>query len=384
MTGGVEAVLGEHRRLLTQAGHDVRVLAGRGHATLVPELDSRHPEVEALYQALRGGDRDPETFGRLRDRISERLATHLADRELVIAHNVATMPFNLPLAAALAEGPCPVLHWVHDLAWLNPHYQGFHREGEPYELLRRPQPGAAYVAISEVRRRELEGLLGVEAEVIPNGIDFDQFLGIRSDSRMLLQAAGLDAADPLVLVPLRVTRRKRLELALEAAALLRRRFPNLRVAVSGPLGPHAGDNRDYQEQLFELRARLGLDDVVLFLHQLAPPGAPHPVDDATIADLYRVADVILLPSEAEGFGLPVIEAAAARAPLVCADIEVLREIGGAGIHLFSADAGAEGVALAITAALGEPLVAQRRRVADTYSWDRILPRIETAVERALA
>ena len=40
--------------------------------------------------------------------------------------------------------------------------------------------------------------------------------------------------------------------------------------------------------------------------------------------------------------------------------------------------------MAVTAALAEPLVAQRRRVADTYSWDRILPRIEAAVEKAIA
>ena len=384
VTGGVEAILGEHRRLLTRAGHDVQLLAGRGDATLVPELDSRHPEVEALYEALRRGQAEHSAFESLRERIKQKLAPLLADRDLVIAHNVATMPFNLPLAAALAGGPWPVLHWVHDLAWLNAHYRAFHREGEPYDLLHRAQPDAAYVAISEVRGRDLQQLLGVEAEVIPNGIDFDQFLGIRPATRSLLRAAGLDRADPLVLVPLRVTRRKRLELALEAAALLRERLPRLMLAVSGPLGPHAGDNRNYQQELFELRARLELDDVVRFLHEQAPAGAPHPVDDATIADLYRVADVVLLPSEAEGFGLPVIEAAAVRAPLVCTDLEFLREIGGAGIHAFPVGAGADSVAMAVTAALAEPLVAQRRRVADTYSWDRILPRIEAAVEKAIA
>ncbi len=383
VTGGVEAILGEHRRLLTRAGHDVRVLAGRGDATLVPELDSRHPQVEALYGALREGRRDLDAFHALRERIAERLAPLLADRELLIAHNVATMPFNLPLAAALTARR-PILHWVHDLAWLNQRYQGFHRDGEPYDLLHRAQPGATYVAVSEVRRRELEGLLGVEAEVIPNGIDFDQFLGVRPATRTLLTNAGLDGADPLILVPLRVTRRKRLELAIEAAARLRGGHPGLMVAVSGPLGPHAGDNRDYQDQLFELRARLRLDGVVRFLHEQAPPGSAHPVDDATMAELYRVADVVLLPSEAEGFGLPVIEAAAVRAPVVCRQIEVLREVGGIGLHTFPAEGGPEDVALAVEAALSQPLAQDRRRVAGTYSWDRILPRLEAAVERAIA
>ncbi|HEX6348192.1 MAG TPA: glycosyltransferase family 4 protein [Candidatus Dormibacteraeota bacterium] len=384
VAGGVEAILGEHRRLLALAGHDVLVLAGRGDATLVPELDSRHPEVEALYQALRAGEFDPAVFAELQERIRARLEPLLADRELVIAHNVGTMPFNLPLAAALADGTTPVLHWVHDIAWLNPRYEGFHREGPPYDLLHQAQPGAGYVVISEVRRRELQGLLGIDPEVIPNGIDLDQFLGVTSETRTLLREAGMDDADPLVLVPLRVTRRKRLELALEAAARLRPRFPGLGMVVTGPLGPHAGDNRDYWRELFELRARLALDDVVAFLHELAPKGAVHPVGPSTMAELYRISDVVLLPSDAEGFGLPVIEAAAVRAPIVCSDIEVLREIGGAGMHAFPAAGGAEAVAAAVTAALQEPIVEERRRVAATYSWDRILPRLEGAVERLLA
>jgi hypothetical protein len=46
VTGGVEAIMATHARLLREAGHDVRVIAGRGDAELVPEADSRHPEVE--------------------------------------------------------------------------------------------------------------------------------------------------------------------------------------------------------------------------------------------------------------------------------------------------------------------------------------------------
>jgi mannosylglucosylglycerate synthase len=384
VTGGVEGILGEHQRLLRAAGHDVVLVAGRGECLRIPELDSRHPEVEALYRALAAGTADRGAFTSLRDRILAALQPMLADRELVIAHNVGTMPFNLPLAAALGAVAKPVLHWVHDIAWVNDRYRDFQRDGEPYDLLHKPQPGAGYVAVSEVRRRQLRELLGVDPEVVPNGIDFDQFLGVGPATRDLLRRAGLDAADPLVLVPLRVTRRKRLELAITAAGRLRHRHPGLMVAVSGPLGPHAGDNRAYWTELFELRARLGLDGVVRFLHELNPEGGKHPVSDAMIAELYRLADVVLMPSESEGFGLPAIEAAAVRVPLVCSDLDVLREVGGPGMHTFSADGGPYAVAEAVEAALAVPLAADRRRVAGTYGWDRVLPRIETVVEKALA
>ena len=78
--------------------------------------------------------------------------------------------------------------------------------------------------------------------------------------------------------------------------------------------------------LLRQRSRLGLDGVVSFLHELAGPDGEHPVDDRTMAELYRMADLVLLPSESEGFGLPVLEAGLIRAPLVCADIPVLREV----------------------------------------------------------
>src|SRR5262249_30941727 len=47
-----------------------------------------------------------------------------------------------------------------------------------------------------------------------------------------------------------------------------------------------------------------------------------------LAAVYRWAAVLVLPSESEGFGLPVLEALACGTPVVLSDIPVLREIGG--------------------------------------------------------
>ena len=65
MLGGVEAILESHRRVLSGAGYEVRVVAGRGDAEVVPELDSRHPEVEALTRRLAAGDPALDDFQRL-------------------------------------------------------------------------------------------------------------------------------------------------------------------------------------------------------------------------------------------------------------------------------------------------------------------------------
>src|SRR5438105_11319256 len=172
-TGGVEAILGAHARLLRRAGHDVRVIAGRGDAELVPEVDSRHPDVEEVAGLLASGQAAERQFAALRSRLTERLEPLIRDREVVIAHNVLTMPFNLPLAAALGDLGRPIVAWTHDLAWINPRYAEFRREGWPWSILREPQPGVTYVAISRTRRTEISevmGLPGRSVPVVPNGI----------------------------------------------------------------------------------------------------------------------------------------------------------------------------------------------------------------------
>ena len=384
--GGVEAVVGHHARLLRERGWDVRLIAGRGAADLVPEVDSRHPDVERLAGALARGEVDTALFDRLAGALRARLLPLLADRDAIVAHNVLTMPFNLPLGSVLAEAPAPVVAWTHDVAWVNPRYADYRRPGPPYDLLRRPCPGVTYVAISEVRRRELTEVLGLPADavpVVPNGIDALTFWGISAETRALAVRAGLLQGRPLILVPVRITRRKRLELAVEAAARLHERHPQLRVVVTGPLGPHDAANRAYADELFALRSRLGVEEAVSFLFELAEAGGAHPVPDAMLGELYRLADAVLLPSESEGFGLPVLEAALSRAPLVSTDLEVLREVSGGGLFTFAAGAGPGAVAAAVEDALASPQVRLRSRVLARHDWPAVASTIERVLDRAI-
>jgi glycosyltransferase involved in cell wall biosynthesis len=106
-------------------------------------------------------------------------------------------------------------------------------------------------------------------------------------------------------------RRKRLDVLLDVFAALRRQHPTLRLVRVG----RDGWTAEQQSQI----NRLGITDGILYLQGL---------DRATLAALYRHAAIVLVTSEAEGFGLPVIEALACGAVIVASDIPTLREVGG--------------------------------------------------------
>lgn len=91
-----------------------------------------------------------------------------------------------------------------------------------------------------------------------------------------------------------------------------------------------------------------------------------PLDRRTLAAVYRRAAVVLVPSEREGFGLPVAEALACGAPVVASDLPVLREVGrDAAVYadVGDADALAEAAAAVLAATAGEGDAGRRARAA---------------------
>lgn len=62
------------------------------------------------------------------------------------------------------------------------------------------------------------------------------------------------------------------------------------------------------------------------------------VDDSTLARLYQSADLVLQPSRAEGFGLPLAEATALQVPVLARDLPVFREIVADDRSFFATDA----------------------------------------------
>jgi len=425
VVGGVESVLAQHARLLAQAGHAVRILAARGEPFSdqiqfipLPLIDSRHPRVLAAKAQLDRGI-VPNDFEPLTSEITQALQDALADADVLIAHNVCSLNKNLMLTAAIqrltparvipsraaarnlswpeetlrvARGDTPgklhVILWHHDLAWTTPRYAAELHAGYPWDLLRTDW-GARHVVVSDLRQRELADLLHLPIEsiaVVPNGIDPAAFFKLSPITLALLQQIDLAQAAPILLLPVRITPRKNIELALHTLAALRREMPEAILIVTGPLGAHNPANAAYFEKLKNLRAELNLSGAAIFLAELsekhperseaksrdANRTIPAYLPDAVIADFYRLADALFMPSREEGFGIPVIEAAFSKLPVFCTDIAPLRALGQNEATYFSPDDDPAYIAQLIAQRLQPEAAYQFAvRVRRNFSWERI-------------
>ena len=382
IVGGVESVIAHHARLMTNDGHSVRLIAARGDSLseripliTMPLADSRHERILQVKEGLDRGE-VTEEFEVIRDKLAIELQKALAGADVLIAHNVCSLNKNLALTAALHQlhksNKLPrLILWHHDLAWTTPRYLHELHEGYPWNLLKTDWGNLTHVVVSELRRDELAELMSIEPNsirVIPNGVNAEEFYKLEALTESLLEKIQLLDAAPILLLPVRITPRKNIELALHTLAELKKQFPHAALVVTGPLGPHNGNNIKYFEMLTTLRKRLGLEGSAHFLAELHDGF----LSDEVIADFYRVADALFFPSREEGFGIPLIEAAFSHLPAFCADIPPLKKLGGEDAIFFSPDEKPGTIAGMITNHFRTSLSARlARRARRSFRWEAI-------------
>ncbi len=176
----------------------------------------------------------------------------LAALDVVFTHNVATMPFDLPLTAVLWQAADDVaatrfITWVHDLAVANSDYTIPEAGALPWDLLRRAHPHMEYVAVSELRRGqfiELADASRVRCAVVPNGVDLAGQLGLSPQVAALVNRRGLFEKDLVLLHPTRLLRRKNVETSLRVTAALRNRGWDAVLLVTGAEDSHNPDSTE--------------------------------------------------------------------------------------------------------------------------------------------
>ena len=158
--------------------------------------------------------------------------------------------------------------------------------------------------------RDLYGADPSRIEVVPPGVDHAFFSP--GDRRGARAALGL-GDHPVLLFVGRVQPLKGLDVAVAALAELGDPTAVL-VAVGGPSG---ADGPAEMARVQRLAEHLGVDDRVRFV-----PPQPHHL----LSTYYRAADVTIVPSRSESFGLVALESAACGTPVVAADVGGLRTL----------------------------------------------------------
>jgi glycogen(starch) synthase len=209
-------------------------------------------------------------------------------------------------------------------------------------------------------------------DVVPNGIQLDTWHV--PEQRALAARREWAAGDaPLVAYTGRLEYEKGVHTLLQALPRLRRRFPGVRLVLAGT-GTH-------ENELRALARSLRLGRAVTFAGFL---------DHDELAVLAAAADVAVVPSIYEPFGIVALEAAAAGTPLVVADTGGLREIvehGITGLRFAPGDIGA--LATAVASVLSDEVLARRlgrdaREVLTRdYAWSTVAARTAAVYARAI-
>jgi D-inositol-3-phosphate glycosyltransferase len=231
-------------------------------------------------------------------------------------------------------------------------------------------------------RNELIDLYAAEpgkVVVVPPGVDLSLFSP--GDPRAARAAVGLPQDAKVLLFVGRIQPLKAPEVLVKAAAELLGRHPDwageLVVAVIG--GP-SGSGLAHPRGLQELAEGLGVSAQVRFVP---------PVPRGQLADWYRAADLVAVPSHSESFGLVAVEAQACGTPVVAADVGGLpTAVGEAGILVDGHDPHVWSVALeTLLLDPGQREALSRKAIehAALFGWDRTAERLyEVYVEACRA
>ena len=231
------------------------------------------------------------------------------------------------------------------------------------------------ITCSQHMRREVEQLFAAPSDricVIANGIDLQRWRATRAGVARARDAHA--PTGPLVVFVGRLEWEKGAHTLIEALPRLRRRLPGLRAVIAG-----RGGHTDALEQ--QVRA-LRLGRAVDFVGWLP---------DAELHGLIAAADVLVVPSLYEPFGLVALEGAALGAPLAVARTGGLAEFvqdGKTGRVFEPGDA--PGLADAVTGAIRDPessrrmAEAARSSLRDAYGWALVAAQTADAYEHALA
>ncbi len=339
-------------------GHKVFLVAGKFCSEpklpykVIPELALDHPTVESIKRMAFEAPLGEDESKALRDLISSTVKKIKPElKEFIIRNginvlsieNVLAIPANIPLGIALKEIidelNIPTIMRHHDFFWERSYYIKYNNIPDILGKAFPPKLSSIKnVTISRVAQQDFLRWTGVDSTVIENAVDFAKLAKADSYNRDFRKDFGIRKNQLLFLQPTRILERKRIERSIELAAAINCTFKQKNKCVLMVTGPTAGpEGKEYFELLVKKARELAVDVIFasdrIYLYRTESEGKKvYSIDDA-----YVNADLVCFPSDIEGFGNVVIEAAAYKKPLFVNNYPVLREIRAKGFDFIEMD-----------------------------------------------
>lgn len=290
--GGVEVVIQQECEFLARRGHCVEVLTSDLERHLTHEKLNNAPSLINGVKVIRCKSfRTPYLVYPFMPALPLKLLMKQVD--IVHAHIFWYFPADAAARIAKLKG-VPFL--------FNPH---FHiKKGKEWELYikyigqKTLDLATIVIVVSEWEREYLErsGLKLKRVELIRNGADPKEFEKVNYN---IFERLGFNNYK-VILHAARIAPDKGADLLLKAAPMIFKRVPEAKIFI-------AGHDFGYQKTLKDLANELGVSDKVHFLGELSRPD---------LISAFKHADVFVLPSQYEAFGLVLAEAMLGKTPVV--------------------------------------------------------------------
>jgi len=345
---GVSLEVDKWVEILDALGHEIYMIAGKfssvpalppaSRQLLLPEIRFDSPE-QREYERLvfpHLSKRPPRLSGDQRQALLDQLEAHGADvaaalydlvREhkidVLIAQNTNAMPMTLLGGLAVhrvaTEQRAATIFHHHDFWWERSRFSDTRIRG----LLNRIMPpvdlGLEHVVISSYAAHILRSLKRVSPFIIPNCEDFDHPVAKDDYNAAFRSDLGFRDDDILVVQPTRIVPRKRIEDSVRLLIRFTERYPELRDRVHFIISLYQGDEPDenYIEQIRSQAQAAGIP-----FHMISDRVASVRGTDAegrriyTNRDVLAHADFVTYLPIWEGFGNALLEAVAAKVPVV--------------------------------------------------------------------
>jgi glycosyltransferase involved in cell wall biosynthesis len=236
----------------------------------------------------------------------------------------------------------PVVYYIGGSGWLPPY------------LMKKVKK---FLICSEYAKRDFKAVAGLEATVVPYGIDFKKFKR-KKGNRNLIKSLGLEGKIVLLSVG-RLSPQKGFVYLLKALSKVKQKEKNFKLLL-------IGDGED-RKKLENLCKNLGLEEEVVFLGKIFHDKLP---------DYYHVADIFILPSLYESFGIVFLEAMAAGLPIISTNVAAVPETVNENVGILVKPKNVEELAKAILKLMKDKKARRRMgresiRIAKKFDWSSI-------------